>query len=241
MAVLETKHTRSRLNVIKRDLQNAVAIFSYVSMLAFLVYYVYLIVKNLDNPLFLVIYSVMIVAIVGLFFTEVLIHENKKLLRNEKRRSAEKKRKYKFVIKLFKYLANFTLVGIAVSETLTNYDITLSNIINVCSAILLVVQVLFEFIVHNIIKQIDYLRLAVELDIEESGIFKSILSFALKEKRMEEKAILAQGGSLHTAAEERMIAEIKTEADAFEEKEKARKEQIRDIFKNWKASKKKEK
>ena len=241
MAVLETKHTRSRLNVIKRDLQNAVAIFSYVSMLAFLVYYVYLIVKNLDNPLFLVIYSVMIVAIVGLFFTEVLIHENKKLLRNEKRRSAEKKRKYKFVIKLFKYLANFTLVGIAVSETLTNYDITLSNIINVCSAILLVVQVLFEFIVHNIIKQIDYLRLAVELDIEESGIFKSILSFALKEKRMEEKAILAQGGSLHTAAEERMIVEIKTEADAFEEKEKARKEQIRDIFKNWKASKKKEK
>ena len=241
MAVLETKHTRSRLNVIKRDLQNAVAIFSYVSMLAFLVYYVYLIVKNLDNPLFLVIYSVMIVAIVGLFFTEVLIHENKKLLRNEKRRSAEKKRKYKFVIKLFKYLANFTLVGIAVSETLTNYDITLSNIINVCSAILLVVQVLFEFIVHNIIKQIDYLRLAVELDIEESGIFKSILSFALKEKRMEEKVILAQGGSLHTAAEERMIAEIKTEADAFEEKEKARKEQIRDIFKNWKASKKKEK
>ena len=219
MAVLETKHTRSRLNVIKRDLQNAVAIFSYVSMLAFLVYYVYLIVKNLDNPIFLVIYSVMIVAIVGLFFTEVLIHENKKLLRNEKRRSAEKKRKYKFVIKLFKYLANFTLVGIAVSETLTNYDITLSNIINVCSAILLVVQVLFEFIVHNIIKQIDYLRLAVELDIEESGIFKSILSFALKEKRMEEKAILAQGGSLHTAAEERMIAEIKTEADAFEEKE----------------------
>ena len=241
MAVLETKHTRSRLNVIKRDLQNAVAIFSYVSMLAFLVYYVYLIMKNLDNPIFLVIYSVMIVAIVGLFFTEVLIHENKKLLRNEKRRSAEKKRKYKFIIKLFKYLANFTLVGIAVSETLTNYDITLSNIINVCSAILLVVQVLFEFIVHNIIKQIDYLRLAVELDIEESGIFKSILSFALKEKRMEEKAILAQGGSLHTAAEERMIAEIKTEADAFEEKEKARKEQIRDIFKNWKASKKKEK
>ena len=114
-------------------------------------------------------------------------------------------------IKIFKYLANFTLVGIAISETLTNYDITLSNVINVCSAILLVIQIIFEFIVHNIIKQIDYLRLSVELDIEESGIFKSILSFALKEKRMEEKAILAQGGSLHTPAEEKMIAEIKAE------------------------------
>lgn len=241
MAVLETKHTRSRLNVIKRDLQNAVAVFNYVSMFAFLIYYIYLIVENLHNPVFLVIYSVMIVAIVGLFFTEVLIHENKKLLRNEKRRSAEKKRKCKFFIKIFKYLANFTLVGIAISETLTNYDITLSNVINVCSAILLVIQIIFEFIVHNIIKQIDYLRLSVELDIEESGIFKSILSFALKEKRMEEKAILAQGGSLHTPAEEKMIAEIKAEAEAFEEKDRLRKEQIRSLFKNWKSSKNKDK
>ena len=241
MAVLETKHTRSRLNVIKRDLSNAVATFSYISMFAFLAYYIYLIIENLNAPLYLVIYSVMIIAIVALFFIETFIRENKKLLRNEKRRSAEKKRKCKFIIKLFKYLANFTLVGIAITETLTNYDITVSNVINVCSAILLIIQIVFEFIVHNIIKQIDYLRLSVELDIEESGIFKSILSFALKEKRMEEKAIIAQGGSLHTPAEERMIAEIKAEAEAFEEKDRTRKEQIRNLFKNWKSSKHKEK
>lgn len=235
MSVLETKHTRSRLNVIKRDLFKSVAIFSYISMFAFLIYYIYLIVENLHNPLYIVIYSGMIVAIVALFFIEILIREDKKLLRNERRQSTERKRKYKFLIKILKFSAKFVLVGIAVFESITNYAINVSNLINICSAVLLIIQILFEFIISHIIKQIDYLRLSVELDIKESGIFKSILSFALKEKKMEEKAILAQGGSLHTSAEEKMITEIKADAQEFEEKDKMRKEQI---YQLWKSSKK---
>ena len=241
MAVLETKHTRSRLNVIKRDLSTSVAIFSYVSMLAFLVYYVYLIIQNTHRPLYLVIYSVMIVTIIALFLIETLIHENKKLLRHEKRRSTEKKRKLKFVTKIFKFTAKFTLIGIAVLEAFTSREISVSNIINVCSLVFLVLQIIFEFIISRIIKQIDYLRLSVELDIEESGIFKSVLSFVFKEKKLEEKAILAQGGSLHTPQEEKMIAEIKTEAENFEAKDRQRREEIRNLFHLSKSTKKKDK
>ena len=101
-----------------------------------------------------------------------------------------------------------------------------------------IAQIIFEIIVIQIIKQIDYLRLSIELDIKESGIFKSVLSFVLKEKKLEEKVIIAQGGSLYTAAEEKMIAEIKDAAQAYEEKDKLRKEQIKNIFKDWKSSKK---
>ncbi len=238
MAVLETKHTRSRINVIKNELLRAVTVFNYVSMLAFLIYYVYLIIQNIHNPLYLVVYSLLIVAIIALFLIEILIQENKKLLRNEKRQSTEKKRKYKFFTKIFKFVANFTLIGVAMYETLTNFDITISNLINILSFILLFAQIIFEFVIHKIIKEIDYLRLSVELDIEESGIFKSVLSFMFKEKKMEEKAILAQGGSLHTPTEEKMIAEIKEQAKEFEEKDKIRKDQIKNI---WKTSKKKKK
>lgn len=241
MAILETKHTRSRLNVIKRDLSTAVAIFSYISMLAFLVYYVYLIIQNIHRPLYLVIYSIMIVTIIALFLIETLIRENKKLLRHEKRRSTEKKRKLKFFTKFFKFAAKFVLIGIAVLETLVSREITVSNVINICSLLLLVMQIIFEFVISKIIKQIDYLRLSVELDIEESGIFKSVLSFVFKEKKMEEKAILAQGGSLHTPQEEKMIAEIKAEAQEFEEKGKLRKEQIRNLFNLSKSAKKQNK
>jgi len=238
MSVLETKHTRSRLNIIKRDLFRAVAIFSYISMLAFLFYYVYLIVKNFYKPLFIVIYSGMIVAIIALFLIEILMREDKKLLRHEKRQSTEKKRKYKIITKIFKFVAKFTLIGIAIFEANIISGNTVSNLINICSIILLIAQIIFEIIVIQIIKQIDYLRLSIELDIKESGIFKSVLSFVLKEKKLEEKAIIAQGGSLYTAAEEKMIAEIKDAAQAYEEKDKLRKEQIKNIFKDWKSSKK---
>lgn len=238
MAVLETKHTRARINVIKNDLLKAVLVFNYISMFAFIAYYVYLIIQNIHNPLYIVIYSLLIVTIAVLFFIEIFIQENKKLLRNEKRQSTEKKRKYKFITKVFKFVANFTLIGVAMYETLSNFNITLSNLINILSFVLLIVQIIFEFVIHNIIKQIDYLRLSIELDIEDSGIFKSILSFMFKEKRMEEKAILAQGGSLHTQIEEKMINEIKEDAKAFEEKDKIRKDQIKNI---WKTSRKKKK
>ena len=53
MALIEIKHTRSRLNVIKRDLLKATTIFSCVSMALFISYYVYLILQNLNNILYL--------------------------------------------------------------------------------------------------------------------------------------------------------------------------------------------
>lgn len=246
MSVIETKHTRSRLNVIKRDLFKAVTVFSCISMLAFLSYYIYLIIENVHNPLYLVVYSVLIVAIVSLFFVEALIREDKKLLRNEKRISTEKKRKYKFVIKVFKFVAKFVLVGVAIYETVTNFDINISNIVNICSAVLLGVQIIFEFIISKIIKQIDYLRLSVELDIEESGIFKTILAFMVKEKELEKKAIIEQGGIVHTPMEEKMIAEIREDAKEYEVTTKTRKKKIRSLlpskleklkfWKKWKKS-----
>lgn len=234
MAVLETKHTRSRLNVIKRDLLKSITIFSAISMLIFLSYYAYLFVKNIHKPLYLVVYSVLIITIVALFLIETLIREDKKLLRNEKRLSTEKKRKYKFITKIFKFVAKFAIIGVAVFESITNFEVTMSNIINIGSVVFLVVQILFEIIISTIIKQIDYLRLAVQLDIEESGIFKSLLSFVMKEKKMEDKAIIAQGGSIYTPTEEKMINIIKEDAKEYEAKGKIRKEQIKNLFKQRK-------
>ena len=56
MALLETKHTRSRLNIIKEQLTKALSIFSVMSMLAFIGYYIYLITKNYDNVFYFTIY-----------------------------------------------------------------------------------------------------------------------------------------------------------------------------------------
>ncbi|MBQ7973497.1 MAG: hypothetical protein IJ295_00875, partial [Clostridia bacterium] len=143
-------------------------------------------------------------------------------------------RKYKFITKIFKFVAKFAIIGVAVFESITNLEVTMSNIINIGSVVFLVVQILFEIIISTIIKQIDYLRLAVQLDIEESGIFKSLLSFVMKEKKMEDKAIIAQGGSVYTPTEGKMINIIKEDAKEYEAKGKIRKEQIKNLFKQRK-------
>ena len=230
MSFIETKHTRSRLNVIKKGLLKAIGIFSCLSMLAFLAYYIYLIVENINEPFYLTIYSILIVAVISLFCIEIFIKEDRKLLKNERRLSAEKKKKYKFVIKAFKYLAKSILVAVAIYETVTHFDISISNVINVCSAVLLIVQFVFEYIVNYIVKQIDYLRLSFELDIDESFAFKTFLSFMVKDKKLEEQAITDQGGSVHTPLEQKMIAEIREDAKEFEAKAKNKKIEIKKMI-----------
>lgn len=226
MSIIETKHTHSRLNILKRDLMRALTIFSCLSMLAFTAYYIYLIIQNLHNVLYLVIYSVLIVSIISLFCIETFIKEDKKLLKNDKRKAIEKKRKYKQVVKHLKFVAKLILVGVAIYETVTNFDVSLSNVINICSAVLLVIQFLFDRIANYIIEQIDYFRLSLELDLEDSWLLQTFL----KEKHIEEKAIIAQGGSVHTPLEQKMIAEIKEDAKEFEKEEKTRHAKIKKLI-----------
>lgn len=239
MALIEIKHTRSRLNIIKRDLLKATTIFSCVSMALFISYYVYLILQNLNNILYLFVYSGLIASILSLFFIETLIKENKKLLKNEKRQALEQKRRYKTVVKILKFIAKSVLVGVATFETLTNFDITISNIANICSIVFLGIQVLFEIIVHYVIKQIDYFRLSLELDMENSKLLKTFLKSMYKDQKTEKKAIISQGGKVHTIQEEKMIEKIKLEADKFEQENKKRKTEIRNLVKKPKTTKKK--
>lgn len=225
MAFLETKHTLSRVNKIKRDLLKTISIISYISMLAFLAYYIYLAVQNLHEYFYLAIYSCLIVVILSLFIIEICIKEDRKFLKNEKRLVAEKKRKSKTCIKIIKFIIKAILIGVAIYETITNFNLTISNIVNICSAVLLVVQIILEFIIHYIIKQIDYFRLSTELDLEESGaIIKKIMNMINPMKNLEEEAIRANNGLLYSEQEQKMIKEIRKEAALYvvekEEKEK---------------------
>ena len=226
MAFLETKHTLSRVNILKKDLMRALLVFSCISMIAFIGYYIYLIIQNLQNPLYIVIYSCFIAFIISLFCVEIFIQEDKKLLKNEKRQAVEKKRKFKIFIKVLKFIAKSVLVGIAMYETFTNFDVSLNNIINICSVVLLAVQILFEFIAHYIMKQIDYFRLSLEMDMDESVFVKMAFRSMMKDKKTEDKAIEISGGKKYTPLEEKMRNEIRTEADKYAKEVSDRKEEI---------------
>ena len=228
MPIVETKHTRSRLEVIKKDLLKAIRIFSCLSMLLFLSFNIYLLIKNVESVFYLIVYSILICSMVLLFVVDLCIKEGKPLLRNKKTQLKEKKRKAKLIIKIFKYISKVILVGVAIFETFTSDDVVLSDIFNICSAVLLVVQLLFDVVMIYIIKQIDYFRLAFELDVDGS---MSIIKKFFPMMTLEEKAILESGGQLHTLNEIKMIESIKESAEEFDQKNKEKEKTLTEIIK----------
>ena len=229
MTIFETKHMRSRMDVIKKDIHLAVKLFGWLSMLVFLSYNIYLLVKNIKNLFYLIIYSTLVVSMILLFIIEMCIKDDKPLLRNQKTQLKEKKRKSKFIIKIFKYIAKATLVGVAIFETFTNETVELSDIFNICSAVLLIIQVLFDVVMVYVLKQIDYFRLSFELDVEGS---KSIIKKLFPMMTLEEKAILESGEALHTENELKMIESIKETADEYSQKNKEKEKTLMQIIKN---------
>lgn len=227
---------RSRLDVMKKHIRLAFFVFSCLSMLAFLSYNVYLLVKNVKSVFYLVIYSVLIVSMISLFVIDLCVREGKQILKNKKAKLKEKKFKTKLVIKIFKYVAKACLVGVAMFETLTNFNVNLSNVWNICSAVLLVVQILIELLMIYIVKQIDCFRLSFEMDVESSN---AIVKKLFPMMNLEKEAILEQGESIYTDHELKLIEKIKNEAKESSKKHSAKRQTLKQIIKNSKKNKEK--
>ena len=239
MTIIETKHTLSRFNKIKRDLLKTKTIISILSMLAFLGYYAYLITLNLKNILYISIYSSLILSILLFFIIEVSIKENKHLLRNDRRTTTERKRKLKDISKVLKFVAKTILVSIAMYETINNFNFMLPNIINIGSAILLVFQIIFEFILKYVIKEIDYFKLSLDLDLKESSILvKKIIGTFTKAQQTEDEIFEKLGISKYSPQEQKMIGEIKIEAKQYSDEKQDKLEQLKQYLESLEPSEK---
>ena len=237
MAIIETKHTGSRINKVKSDLIKTITVISCISMILFLAYYIYLMTLNLNEIIYLIAYSGLIALILLLFVVELSLKENKKLLKNEKRLVTEKKRKVKKVIKVLKFSIKAVLVGLAIYETITNFNLKISNIINICSAIILLTQILIEIIVNYIIKQIDYFRLSIELDFKDSNVLvKKVIGKLMPMKELEEDVILSINGDLYSLEERKMIVNIQDEARKYEKEKREKEKMLRELEKQPKIS-----
>ena len=73
--LLETKHTRSRINNIKNDLNKVKNVVNLLGMIAFAVYYAYLIYLNIYNVLYLIVYSGLFACILLFYIVDTAIKE----------------------------------------------------------------------------------------------------------------------------------------------------------------------
>lgn len=220
MDFIELDNTMGGLRKIKEALTKVVIIFGCLSMILFAGYYSYLMVKNVNEFLYLIIYSVLFVIVLASFIVDGMLTENKNSTRKKKREIIESKRKIKRIIKVPKYCAKAILVGIAIFETLNNFNLGLSNIINIMLAIILVFQILLEVVTHYITYYMDYLMMCVKKDIEESKLVKIVGGFHVTKKigdALEDWSYKRSGESKYTKQELEMREEIDKWKDKVEE------------------------
>lgn len=219
MKLLELNHTFSRFNKIKNDLLRLVSIIGCISMVLFAGYYVYLITLNFERTIYLVIYSILFLTIMATFIVESSLSENDAKSRKNKRIITEKKRKIKAIIKVPKYIAKIGLIAVAVFEMSGDFSFTFSNILNIFLAIWLIIQILSEFIVHYTIKYVDYIKLAIEQDMNESFLLKAFRPGKTLADKMEDISYAVKGESKYTEQEIKMINENKEEKEKFEQQQ----------------------
>ena len=92
MAFIETKHTRAVFEKIKKELSVFLIIVSIVSMIAFSVYYGYLIYNNLESIIHLIAYIILFALVIISFIIELVLKTKKTDKRKEKREKLERKR-----------------------------------------------------------------------------------------------------------------------------------------------------
>ncbi len=232
MAFVETKHTMAAIERIKKDLSIFITIVSYLSMIVFSFYYVYLIIKNVSNVLYLIIYIVLFITVLCSFFTQLLLKKKKYDSRKKLRIKLERRRQIGFITKLFKYIAKSITIGIAIYEMVKNPDFQLSLLINIVSIVMLGIQLIFEFIIYFINKYIDYLKYAFEMDFDSSFVTKIFKRKELKAKSLEAQVYELHGESIYTKQELKIIQTLKEDAERIS---KAKKEKVDISIKESKA------
>jgi len=250
MSFIYSNNTRAGLEKIKKDLIKAGMVVSCISIVVFTLYYSYLIYKNITKPLYLVVYSILFLGVVATFIVEMILKESKGKTKKQKRIITERKRKLNNAIKIVKYLMKAILVGVAMYETIVDFNLNLSNLLNVLSAVWLAIQIILDIVILYIIYCVDYLTLCIEKDAEKSGIAKAIKFFRngkeKKNEKLEKEAFAIMGESKYTEQQEEMLKLIEERKVEFEEEREQeldaniqRNRSIIDRFKNTLKPKKK--
>ena len=213
-----TKHTMASIDIIKSQLSKLLKWLSIIVSIIFAAYYAFLIYINLDSVFYIVAYSVLLAASLAAFICEILLNRpNKYDSKLVKKIKTKHKKTATLVINIVKYCAKLFTIGLALYEII-KYDHSELEIISLIgSTLFLGIQIIFEFVVHIVNKYIDYIRLGVELDMNESGI----LQMAGYKKTLSKVADRLEGIEIYSDNEKEIIADIKAEVKINEEINKA--------------------
>lgn len=214
MKFIKIDHTLAAIEKIKKELSILMIVISVICTTIFSFYYAYLIYKNINILPNLIAYIILFSTVIVTFVIELVLKTTKEDSRKTKRIKLERKRFISNFTKILKYLAKCITVTIAVYNSINKNELDLSIFMNFISCAVLVITLLFEFIMIFVNRYIDYIKLAVELDIDSNFILsKVIFRNETKYKNKERKKYALLSESPYTLQEEKIIKMLTTDAE----------------------------
>ena len=248
MAFIETNHTEVVLRKLKSDIDGFMKFVRIATMVGFSAWYVYLIATNFHSIPHLIAYIVLFALVLVTFFAERSFKPTKNDSRKNKRKKVEKQRNFSLTTKIIKFTAKCVTIGLALHASITNPTSQWDLILDIASAVMLLVSVLCEFVTGFLNRYIDYFKISVAMDIGNSGVVNTVKdvmrAFGNKQMQLDDINNDLNGGdeNLYTEQEKKIRQMLTDEADVLRvqkaERKKERAKQIDEQLAAAKAQKK---
>lgn len=217
-------NTRSAIDMIIKSIKKVSKISFYVSQSLFAIWSIFLVIKNINKPLFLVIYAILCICTIAIFIISILFNSETNLPRKLKAIRKKKFKYSKYVIKTIMYLLKLIIIAVSIYELVTTSENLSLKFSTIFMAIILCLQVISDIVLSLVSKYVEMLSIGLQLDTKylNTHFLSNTLDVIAGKKSKE---------NYFTNDEEKVAQAI--EQNRIELKEKQDKERIKNTKKNW--------
>lgn len=217
-------NTRSAIDMIIKSIKKVSKIVFYISQSLFAIWSIFLVIKNINNPLYLVIYAILCICTIAIFIISILFNSETNLPRKLKAIRKKKFKYSKYVIKSIMYLLKLIIIAVSIYELVTTSENLSLKFSTIFMAIILCFQVISDIVLSLVSKYVEMLSIGLQLDTKylNTHFLSNTLDVIAGKKSKE---------NYFTDDEEKVAQAI--EQNRIELKEKQDKERIKNTKKNW--------
>lgn len=217
-------NTRSAIDMIIKSIKKVSKIVFYISQSLFAVWSIFLVIKNINKPLYLVIYAILCICTIAIFIISILFNSETNLPRKLKAIRKKKFKYSKYVIKSIMYLLKLIIIAVSIYELVTTSENLSLKFSTIFMAIILCFQVISDIVLSLVSKYVEMLSIGLQLDTKylNTHFLSNTLDVIAGKKSKE---------NYFTDDEEKVAQAI--EQNRIELKEKQDKERIKNAKKNW--------
>ena len=217
-------NTRSAIDMIIKSIKKVSKIVFYISQSLFAIWSIFLVIKNINKPLYLVIYAILCICTIAIFIISILFNSETNLPRKLKAIRKKKFKYSKYVIKTIMYLLKLIIRAVSIYELVTTSENLSLKFSTIFMAIILCFQVISDIVLSLVSKYVEMLSIGLQLDTKylNTHFLSNTLDVIAGKKSKE---------NYFTDDEEKVAQAI--EQNRIELKEKQDKERIKNTKKNW--------